>query len=71
MAKMRGHIRRGRCHLPGHGHAHMKGAQNGYVCEVTAEAGKPMSRATEKRYASKEIEEESWQRSTDGCAPGS
>lgn len=55
--KMRGHIGKGKCRAPGHGHSHMKGVANGYVCELTAEMDS-VSRADEKREARREIDED-------------
>lgn len=57
MTKMRGHIGAGKCKVPGHGHSHMNGAPNGYVCEMTTEMPRT-TRTDEKREARREIEED-------------
>ncbi len=54
--KMRGRIGKGKCHVAGHGHAHMKGASHGRVCELTAEVGS-IGRPDEKRQSKREIDE--------------
>ena len=56
--KMRGRIGKGKCRVPGHGHAHVKGAPHGGVCELTAEIGS-IGRPDEKRQTRREIDENS------------
>ncbi len=57
---MRGHLaaKTHRCSVPGHGHAHMGDAPDGYVCEVVAESNKPPNRTMEKRLARLEIDDD-------------